>query len=129
MGYETWHELEVYKADVIKDNLPILGEKCNDEIKQQFAEEITEDSGGYIFEEWEKWYDCIFDMCEFSKKYPEYIFKVHGEGEEAANDQWDAYFWNGKHQICNAIITYPPFDPIELSVFVNEADENKTPQV
>lgn len=54
-----------------------------------------------------KWYDHEKDMVEFSKKFPLVIFHLHGEGEKAG-DLWDAYFRNGKKQICKAKIIIPP---------------------
>ena len=54
-----------------------------------------------------KWYDNEDDMVEFSKKFPDVTFHLHGEGEEVG-DLWDKYFRNGKKQICKAEITIPP---------------------
>lgn len=56
-----------------------------------------------------KWYEHDKDMKEFSKKYPEYLFTLKGEGEEAG-DMWVKYFLNGKVQTANAKITFDPFD-------------------
>lgn len=52
-------------------------------------------------------------MKVFSKKYPQYIFALYGEGEEAG-DTWYKYFQNGKFQECRAIITFPEFNPAML---------------
>lgn len=54
-----------------------------------------------------KWYDNEKDMVEFSKKFPDITFCLHGEGEETG-DIWNKYFRNGKKQICKAEIIIPP---------------------
>ena len=53
-------------------------------------------------------------MLEVSKLYPEHLFMLEGEGEESG-DIWRKYFFNGKYQICNAIITFEPFDKTKLN--------------
>lgn len=53
----------------------------------------------------EKWYSHINDMCEFSKEYPDILFKIYGEGQDR-DDMWYDYYYNGKHYICYATITY-----------------------
>lgn len=60
-----------------------------------------------------KWYDWEEDMCLLSKRYPELLFCLHGEGE-SSDDLWDAYFFEGKCQHCPAVITYDDFNPSKL---------------
>ena len=62
-----------------------------------------------------KWYESTKNLKTFSKNYPSYLFILSGEGEEAG-DLWKVYFINGKHQIAQAIITYPEFDINKLEV-------------
>lgn len=57
-----------------------------------------------------KWYSHSKDMKEFSKKYPDKVFELSGEGEESG-DLWKAYYWNGKEQMCRAVLVYPSYDP------------------
>lgn len=95
MGYYTKHSLEV------------LGQTDVDH-----EEEIFEQYGG-VFEQDTKWYSFEGDMQEYSKKYPDLIFKVEGLGEEPL-DYWIAYFKNGKMQMCPAQITFDEYDESKL---------------
>lgn len=61
-----------------------------------------------------KWYDWEEDMSLLSKRFPELLFCLHGEGE-GSEDLWDAYFFEGKCQHCPATIHYDDFDPTKLS--------------
>lgn len=62
---------------------------------------------------WTTWYDWEEDMILLSSKFPGLLFKLHGEGERP-EDLWDAYFLDGKVQICPAEIIYDDFDPSKL---------------
>lgn len=61
-----------------------------------------------------KWYECKEDLKEFSKKYPNWLFTLSGEGEQSG-DIWKAYFVNGKVQLAKARIVIDEFNPKELS--------------
>ena len=41
-----------------------------------------------------KWYDEEDDMVEFSKKFPDAEFIIHGEGEKQG-DAWGHWYKNG----------------------------------
>ncbi len=60
-----------------------------------------------------KWYEHEDNMRTFSKLYPKILFTVEGHGEESG-DEWRRYYKNGKCQIAQAEITYPPFDESKL---------------
>jgi hypothetical protein len=61
-----------------------------------------------------KWYDHDDDCAEMSTQFPNVVFKLHGEGEETG-DLWDAYYKDGKCQICRAKAVYPPYDPTKMT--------------
>ncbi len=61
-----------------------------------------------------KWYGHEDDMRKLSQTYPEHVFELSGEGENAG-DMWRKYFKNGKMQSCPAIVTYDPFDESKLN--------------
>lgn len=74
---------------------------------------LEESDFAYALEDSCKWYEHERDMREFSKKFPDVLFKLYGEGEEAG-DIWRKYFKNGKMQSCHAQITFEPFDESKL---------------
>lgn len=68
-----------------------------------------------------KWYSHVQDMVEVSKKWPDVLFTLEGNGEEHG-DMWRKYFKNGKVQVCEAVITFPQFDESEMEVY-GQVDE------
>jgi hypothetical protein len=106
MGYYTKYSLEIIspdeslvddgELDVFQDEISIISSYNN-----PFYEEI-------------KWYDHEKYMREFSKKHPEYLFKLYGETED--HDLWLKYFRNGKMQFCSGRkeIKYQEFNPLKL---------------
>ena len=110
MGYRTLYSLELVIPNTAKyqyeDVLSDL-RSTNDSAERALEED------GRTAEEC-KWYDHKEDMKEFSRKYPETVFVLKGEGEEAS-DLWIRYFYNGKMQDAPAKIFYDEFDPAKLS--------------
>lgn len=101
MGYYTRYSLKVEP-------------KITDLMFKEKFNKITGDCEyDYVFEEDCKWNNHEEHMLEVSKLYPEHLFMLEGEGEESG-DIWRKYFFNGKYQICNAIITFEPFDETKL---------------
>ena len=60
-----------------------------------------------------KWYDHEDDVKELSKKFPNSIFELTGEGEESV-DLWVKYFKDGKMQVCGAKIVYDDYDESKI---------------
>lgn len=99
MGYYTRYEIAM-----TPDLLEIRAEIEEDDDLSYAIGESSEEC---------KWYDHESDMRDFSRKYPEVLFELTGEGEETG-DMWRKYFKNGKMQSCPAKITYDPFDESKL---------------
>jgi hypothetical protein len=99
MGYYTKFNLEVINDHSDVHHLQI----------SQASEYGCDD----IFEDDIKWYTHDEDMRSYSTKYPDLIFKLSGEGEEAG-DMWVKYYKNGKMQRCHAKITFDEFDEEKL---------------
>lgn len=105
MGYITRFELMVYEGDktineILQENEDFNGLDYAIDENGESAERV-------------KWYDHTEDMIELSKKYPDIIFSLKGDGE-AQGDSWYKYFKNGKVQECYAKITYDPYDESKL---------------
>jgi hypothetical protein len=60
-----------------------------------------------------KWYDHHDHMLKISTDYPDLIFTLKGEGEEAG-DLWKKYYKNGKYQEARAQIVYEEYDESKL---------------
>lgn len=99
MGYYTRHELEI-----------VSGVDYNIDYEQEISELADY---GSCFEDSIKWYDCEKNMKEYSKKHPNTIFCINGEGEESG-DIWKAYFKNGKMFKTKAVITFEEFTEDKL---------------
>ena len=100
MGYYTKYEL--------KSDPDIIG---TTEFKEKFNKICGWSS--YVLEESLKWYRHEENMREISKSYSATLFLLSGEGEESG-DIWRKYFWNGKMQYCEAIVTFEEFDVLKL---------------
>jgi len=78
--------------------------------------ELAEEISGYTLNEYShdiKWYSHVDDMRKVSLDFPDNLITLEGVGEEDG-DMWKKYFYNGKCQVAEAIITYEPFDPLKL---------------
>ncbi len=104
MGYYTRHELEVVEGN--RALIATFIEEC-----EEAAYAITDTGESY---DSCKWYSHEQDLREFSKKHPEALFKLGGEGEESG-DIWAEYYRAGKMQVCKAAIVIPDFNPELLS--------------
>lgn len=61
-----------------------------------------------------KWYDSNEELKEFSKKFPDALLVLDGDGENS-DDFWIAYFLNGKTQTCLGRMEYGEFDSAKLT--------------
>lgn len=59
-----------------------------------------------------KWYEHDEDLLDFSKKHPNAVFELYGDGEE--NALYKKYYKNGKMQLAPAIISFDEYDPSKL---------------
>ncbi len=103
MGYITSYRLQVIEGDP--------------DLIRQFVDECENanyaiDADGNAQESC-KWYKSEEDMKAFSKKHPEALFRLDGEGEDS-DDLWQQYWRNGKCQNIPAEITYAPFDETKM---------------
>ena len=99
MGYYTRHELEVIDGD---------HDLIADLVSENEEAAYAIDSGGEAMESC-KWYSHEADLRAFSKKHPEALFRLSGEGEESG-DIWAEYHRDGKMQRCKAKIVIPEFN-------------------
>lgn len=56
-----------------------------------------------------KWYHHKEEMLEISKKYPEFVFILDGEGEDSA-DVWREFYRNGESYRWELQYNLPQFD-------------------
>lgn len=94
MGYQTAYSLEMVPLD--------------DDLLNQIAEE--EKDFDYAINEPCKWYGHEEDMLRISKRHPDTVFHLYGEGEENT-DIWIKDFWNGNMQVRVTEIKFSEFDP------------------
>ena len=59
-----------------------------------------------------KWYERDLNMGSFSEKHPQTIFIITALGEDG--ERFRTYYFNGRKQDANAIITYEEFDTTKL---------------
>ena len=124
MGYYT-----IYSLDVLV-NLEDILEEDYDENKADIIMHLRDTCEGaeYALDdngksgEKIKWYDHEEDIGNFSKLYPNQVFKLEGEGEESG-DIWIKYFSNGKMQECPAIISFDNYDKGKLTDILNYKGE------
>lgn len=102
MGYYTRFSLEIISGD----------DHATDWEKEISLN--TSYAGGNLFTGEYKWYSHTSDMIDFSKKHPNMVFCVSGEGEDSG-DIWKEYHKNGKVQLCPGRITYDEYDPSKLA--------------
>lgn len=53
-----------------------------------------------------KWYEYPEDLIQFSKKHPNLVMMLHGDGEDDG-DAWNFYAKDGHGKMCRGQIVYP----------------------
>lgn len=64
---------------------------------------------GYLGDMYTSWIDWEEDLRAFSLEHPGHLFRLDAYDDNGNN--WISYFKDGKHQMCEAEITYPDYDP------------------
>lgn len=118
MGYYSSFSLSAYPVDrsgniVGKKLTPALQEAVNVEIKKIDVFKLWDHTENTWEVGQDTWYSEQEDMVLLSTKFPSVLFAIHREGENNG-DMMDTYYWNGKMQICPAIITYDDYDPAKM---------------
>ena len=118
MGYYSSFSLSAYPVDrsgniVGKKLTPALQDAVNVEIKKIDVFELWDHTDNTWEVGQDTWYSEQEDMVLLSTKFPSVLFVIHREGENNG-DMMDTYYWNGKMQICPAIITYDDYDPAKM---------------
>lgn len=119
MGYYTKFELDIKGAgerwvtgvdeNGIKTRVNIGVD--HDEITRELLTLAGYDS--LFDDDTHKWYEHDNNMREISRKYPDILFVLSGEGEESG-DLWRCYYKAGKAQRSIASIIYEEFDHSKL---------------
>lgn len=116
MGYYTKYELEIVSGPetVTREN---ECETCGATNERKFTlhSELARECEGWDYARVEsgKWYTHEEDMKAFSRKHPDTVFKLSGEGEEVG-DIWVKYFKNGKMQADKLVVSLALFDESRL---------------
>ncbi len=100
MGYYTRYRLSIVSGD---------------DYITDYKQEISDSTDyKYLFDEEIKWYEHENDMITYSKKHPNVLFCLDGEGEENG-DIWKAYFQNGKMFRTKGVISFEEFSINKLT--------------
>lgn len=125
MGYETNYCFSCDVSAAAQKLNPNIVYEIADELEKMHIFDEIEPYGGYVsaFVPCEKWYEHEEDMAILSKKFPDVLFTLHGEGEDR-DDMWDKHFRNGMMQECCADIVYPDFDETKLEPVELDPDQH-----
>lgn len=110
MGYYTYYEVSFKNEPKTSEYAKKLAEINPEYFGQSYHGFGYETLEGMISGDSMKWYDHDRDMMKLSKAFPDELFILHGEGEENG-DLWNAYYKDGKMEICRAETVYPEPDP------------------
>ena len=124
MGYYTAYDLSAYnKNDEMTTNTWV---NCLHAIEADVLKVLVEIAPGYFegcsriddaFYDTIKWYDHNEDMIELSKRFPNYVFILEGQGEDP-DDRWRAFYCNGESERIEARFYFPaPSAPFAEMVY------------
>jgi hypothetical protein len=112
MGYLTRFELTTSDRDGAKSRETC--ETCGHKSSVSHVENIIKINDGYSpFGDDTKWYNHHDQMIEYSKRFPDVVFTLSGEGEES-DDIWKKYYKDGKSQTEYAEIQVAGFNVDKL---------------
>ena len=107
MSYITYFNFELIEPD-------------NHELAEQIQREITAeafemavdklDPWNSVFDDGMKWYEWHSDCLAVSRRHPEALFLITGDGEESG-DVWACFFRNGRSEEHRAPEWQPPLRP------------------
>ena len=108
MGYYTYLSVEI---DLEEPDVEQVAEALGDVISDT---DVAFWRSALSGETEVKWYDGTADMREVSRRHPEAVITLRGEGEDA-NDRWVEYHHNGRVQREEMPEWTPlPYDPAKL---------------
>ena len=104
MGYQTYYRLSLEPLDEAK---------LVEVIEAEEMLGIFDHEGNAT--DWYKWYEYRKDMIAISRRYPDLIFCLEGEGEDR-EDNWIEFFQDGSFKRLEPEILWPRFYDIEWEV-------------
>ena len=116
MGYYTSYTLSVIEGG---DEEQLISEFRKESAGARYAVDEYGDSNDSC-----KWYESNTDLINFSKKHPNAIFCLEGDGEDS-DDNWKLYVKDGHTQECRAKMVFPEFDKGKLLAEIRESKINK----
>lgn len=122
MGYYTSYKLSVLEGG---DEEQLISEFRSESDGARYALDEDGDTNESC-----KWYDSNSDLIKFSKKHPDTIFCLEGEGEESG-DNWKLYVKDGHSQKCRARLVcrewchYDEFDKAKLLADIRNSKIDK----
>lgn len=112
MGYYTCFSLEVRMADnsaTHPNSAAIIASLRRENENASYA---LDEEGSTQTDT--KWYDSELELKEFSKKIPDALFILEGDGE-GCDDLWKAYFKDGQWQMARVRFQYDEYDEKQLT--------------
>jgi len=118
MAYYTYYVLEVGEGGPTRDEMV-------DHIVSVFGDVAFKSAradGGLLSDETKRWYGHDTHMFCVSRRWPDILFTLHGQGEGSGEvwdiDKWTKYYFDGKCQVerMPSIEAWkpPPFDTAKL---------------